>query len=63
MTGDDPPFGSRLSGATRRVWLGNLAASPMMASKTRPLAKSCGGYVDHYTLAAKPQNSRANTNP
>ncbi len=54
IRGEDPPLLSRLSGATRRVWLGNVAASPTVASTTRPLRRSCGGYVDHYTLASKP---------
>jgi len=63
VNGGDPPVLSRLSGATRRVWLGNLAASPRAADKSRPLGKSCGTYVDHYTLAAKPQNPRAHKGP
>ncbi len=61
VSGADPPALSRLSGATRRVWLGNIAASPTIASQARPLAKACGAYVDHYTLTTKPQNSRVHT--
>ena len=60
VTGSDPPALSRLAGATRRVWLGNLAASPTMASITRPLARSCGAYVDHY-VATSPKPSKSAT--
>jgi hypothetical protein len=44
----DPPLLSRLTGARRRVWLGNLAASRVQTMQSHPLAKSCGLYVDHY---------------
>jgi hypothetical protein len=44
----DPPLLSRLTGARRRVWLGTLAATKLQSMQTLPLAKSCGGYVDHY---------------
>jgi hypothetical protein len=44
----DPPLLSRLTGARRRVWLGNLAATRLQTMQSHPLAKSCGLYVDHY---------------
>jgi hypothetical protein len=37
-------------GAPRRVWLGDLAASPVAEPQTVPLHTACGSYVDHYTL-------------
>jgi hypothetical protein len=37
-------------GAPRRVWLGDLAASPVGGPRTVNLADSCHRYVDHYTL-------------
>ena len=35
-------------GARRRVWLGDLAASPVAEPRTVALADACGDYVDHY---------------
>ncbi len=50
VTASEPPFLSRLAGANRRVWLGTLAATKVQSPQEHPLAKSCGRYVDHYTL-------------
>ncbi len=35
-------------GAPRRVWLGGLAATRMVAARTVPLARACGEEVDHF---------------
>jgi hypothetical protein len=37
-------------GAPRRVWLGDLAASPVSEPQTMPLDQACDRYVDHYSL-------------
>ena len=50
VSASEPPFLSRLVGANRRVWLGTLAATKVQSPQQHPLAKSCGRYVDHYTL-------------
>ncbi len=44
----DPPLLSRLTGTRRRVWLGALAATKLQSTRTLPLAKSCGKFVDHF---------------
>jgi hypothetical protein len=36
--------------APRRVWLGDIAASPVAPSRTESLEAACNAYVDHYTL-------------
>lgn len=51
VTAERPGALSRLAGVTRRVWLGAVAASPRMANSTVPLDRSCGRYVDHFTLS------------
>ena len=35
-------------GAPRRVWLGGLAATRMVAARTVSLARACGEEVDHF---------------
>ena len=42
-------------GAPRRVWLGDLAASPVRAPHTVDLAAACDSYVDHFTLDRRGQ--------
>ncbi len=37
-------------GASQRVWLGNLAASPVATPRVVVLDAACGEYVDHYEL-------------
>jgi hypothetical protein len=37
--------------APRRVWLGDVAASPSTPPRTQTLQAACNAYVDHYTLA------------
>jgi hypothetical protein len=37
-------------GAPRRVWLGDLALSPVSEPRTLALKDACDAYVDHYTL-------------
>ncbi|MQA74150.1 MAG: hypothetical protein GEU88_07405 [Solirubrobacterales bacterium] len=37
-------------GVERRVWLGDLAASPVAGAGEVPIARACGRYVDHFTL-------------
>jgi hypothetical protein len=39
-------------GVPRRVWLGEIAATPVAAPRTVPLAHACGKYVDHYLPTA-----------
>ena len=55
VTADRPSALQRLLGVRRRVWLGNIAASPMGATRSVPLTRSCGAYVDHYTLSGYPR--------
>ncbi len=40
-------------GVPRRVWLGDLAASPATSAATEPIADACGDYVDHFRLARR----------
>jgi hypothetical protein len=51
VTAHRPSGLQRLLGVRRRVWLGTLAASPVRATRTIPLARACGAYVDHYVPA------------
>ena len=37
-------------GVERRVWLGDLAASPVADPRPVPIEDACGDYVDHFTL-------------
>jgi hypothetical protein len=37
-------------GVPRRVWLGDLAASPVADPKVELMSDACGKYVDHFTL-------------
>jgi hypothetical protein len=37
-------------GVPRRVWLGDLAATPVAEPKAELMSDACGGYVDHFTL-------------
>ncbi len=39
-----------LVGAPRRVWLGGLAATRAVATRTVPLDRACGEEVDHFTF-------------
>jgi hypothetical protein len=38
-------------GVERRVWLGNLAATPVADPQQAPIADACGSYVDRFTLS------------
>jgi hypothetical protein len=51
----EPSGLQRLLGVRRRVWLGNLAASPVRATRSLPLSASCSDYVDHYVLSGYPR--------
>jgi len=55
VTADRPSALQRLLGVRRRVWLGSIAASPMGATRSVPLTRSCGAYIDHYTLSGYPR--------
>ena len=37
-------------GVPRRVWLGDLAAGPVVRPATEAIADACAGYVDHFRL-------------
>jgi hypothetical protein len=37
-------------GVPRRIWLGDLAVTPVGEPRTVALAKACGEFVDHFTL-------------
>jgi hypothetical protein len=39
-----------LLGVERRVWLGDLAATPAADARIVPIDEACGEYVDHFTL-------------
>jgi hypothetical protein len=41
-------------GVERRVWLGRVAMSSTAEPETKPLADTCGEYVDHYNPAVGP---------
>jgi len=55
ITAGRPSALQRLLGVRRRVWLGSIAASPMGATRSVPLTRSCGAYIDHYTLSGYPR--------
>jgi hypothetical protein len=42
-----------LVGAQRRVWLGDIAATPRDVTEDAELARACGLFVDHFTLERK----------
>jgi hypothetical protein len=42
-------------GVERRVWLGDLAATPVADPKAELMAEACGDYVDHFTLERAPK--------
>jgi hypothetical protein len=45
-------------GVERRVWLGDLAASPVAEPRAELMSDSCDGYVDHFTLERRGEGQR-----
>ena len=43
-------------GVERRIWLGDLAATPALEPERAAIADACGLYVDHFTLDRRGEN-------